>query len=71
MIHPFADLLERSQKPSRTVVGMMSGTSADSIDVAVCRMTGRGHKAGVELIHYREHDHDSEVRQPCARGQRS
>ena len=63
MIHPFADLLERSQKPSRTVVGMMSGTSADSIDVAVCRMTGRGRKAGVELIHYREHEHDPEVRQ--------
>ena len=33
----------------------MSGTSADSIDVAVCRMTGQGGEAGVELLHYREH----------------
>ncbi len=32
------------------VVGLMSGTSADSIDVAVCRMKGRGPE--VELLHY-------------------
>ena len=50
MTHPFSDLLERSAKPSRTVVGLMSGTSADSIDVAVCRMKGQGPE--VELLHY-------------------
>ena len=62
MIHPFADLLERSRKPSRLVVGLMSGTSADSIDVAICRMTGQGAEAGVELLRYREHAHDPEVK---------
>ena len=62
MIHPFADLLERSRKPARLVVGLMSGTSADSIDVAVCRMTGQGAEAGVELLHYREHAHDPGVK---------
>jgi anhydro-N-acetylmuramic acid kinase len=62
MIHPFADLLERSRKPARLVVGLMSGTSADSIDVAVCRMTGQEDDVGVELLHYREHPHDPEVR---------
>jgi anhydro-N-acetylmuramic acid kinase len=62
MTHPFADLLERSNKPSRTVVGLMSGTSADSIDVAVCRMVGREPELGVELVHYREHEHDPEVK---------
>ena len=61
MTHPFSDLLERSNKPSRMVVGMMSGTSADSIDVAVCRMKGRGPEVRVELVHYREHAHDPEV----------
>jgi hypothetical protein len=35
MIHPLADLLERSRKPARIVVGPMSGTSADSIEIAV------------------------------------
>src|SRR6516164_499754 len=62
MTHPFADLLERSRKPARIVVGLMSGTSADSIDVAVCRMTGQGAEVGVELRHYREHAHDPEVK---------
>jgi anhydro-N-acetylmuramic acid kinase len=44
------------------VVGLMSGTSADSIDVAICRMTGQGAEVGVELLHYREHAHDPEVK---------
>ncbi len=61
MTHPFSDLLERSGKPSRMVVGMMSGTSADSIDVAICRMNGRGADVRVELVHYCEHEHDAEV----------
>jgi anhydro-N-acetylmuramic acid kinase len=62
MIHPLQDLLERSRKPSRIVVGLMSGTSADSIDVAICRLTGQGSEVGVELLHYREHPHDPEVK---------
>jgi len=61
MTHPFSDLLERSRKPSRLVVGLRSGTSADSIDVAICRMTGQGSAVGVELLHYREHPHNPEV----------
>src|SRR5262249_5064110 len=62
MIHTFAALLERSRKPSRLVVGLMSGTSADSIDAAICRMTGQGAEVGVELLHYRERAHDPDVK---------
>jgi len=61
MTHPFSDLLERSNKPSRTLVGLMSGTSADSIDVAVCRMNGRGTEVSVKLLLYQECEHDPEV----------
>ncbi len=60
MTHPFSDLLERSIKTSRTVVGLMSGTSADSIDVAVCRMKGCGPE--VELLHFAEHAHRPDVK---------
>ncbi len=56
-----ADLLTaRTGKPSRIVVGMISGTSADSIDAAVCRIEGfglpsaDGPGARVELLHYAE-----------------
>ncbi len=60
MRNPFSDLLEGSARPSRTVVGLMSGTSADSIDVAVCRMQGTGPE--VKLLHYSDHAHDAKVK---------
>ena len=62
MSNPFSDLLERSVKPSRLVMGLMSGTSADSIDVAVCQIKGQGAEIRVELIHYSEHAHDPNVK---------
>ena len=60
MPHPFSDLLERSGRPLRTVVGLMSGTSADTIDVAVCRLTGNA--PTVELLHFAEHAYEPVVR---------
>ena len=62
MTNVFSDLLQRSVKPSRLVVGLMSGTSADSIDVAICRMRGQQSDIAVELIHYAEHAHDPRVK---------
>ncbi|WP_240907415.1 anhydro-N-acetylmuramic acid kinase [Paludisphaera rhizosphaerae] len=58
----------RTGKPSRVVVGMISGTSADSIDAAVCRIHGFGTPvagrpgAKVELIHYAETPYPAETR---------
>ena len=62
MPHPFSDLLERSGRPVRTIVGLMSGTSADSIDVAVCRMMGLGYEPTVKLLHFSEHAYDPGVK---------
>lgn len=53
-------LLTVSRKSSRTVVGMISGTSADSIDVTVCRIVGEPER--VELVHYAERPLDPEIR---------
>jgi anhydro-N-acetylmuramic acid kinase len=65
MSDPFAKLLELGRRPSRVVVGMISGTSADSIDVAVCRFRDAG--PAFELLHYAEHPHDPEVRRRVLR----
>jgi anhydro-N-acetylmuramic acid kinase len=63
-MRPLESLVARSQKPARIVVGLISGTSADSIDVAICRLRDREASGGVgiELIHYEEQAHDPEVR---------
>lgn len=60
-------------KPERVVVGLISGTSADSIAVAVCRIRGGGIPAPgrpgarVELVGYHEHPYDPGVRHQVQR----
>jgi anhydro-N-acetylmuramic acid kinase len=68
-MNPIAQHLDDlTRKQSRIVVGMISGTSADSIDVAICRIKASGlHSAdrpgtNVDLLHYDEEPYDPEVR---------
>jgi anhydro-N-acetylmuramic acid kinase len=70
MTNPFSDLAVRSVKPSRLVVGLMSGTSADSIDVAICRINGSGSQIQVDLVDFSEHVHDPALRTRILEGGR-
>ena len=60
MDHPFLNLWN---KPSRLVVGLMSGTSADGIDAVLTRITGSGLSTKVEQLGFYFMPFDSATRQ--------
>lgn len=45
-------LWQAGQKNARLILGLMSGTSFDGLDLALCRITGSGRDTAVELLHF-------------------
>lgn len=50
-------------KPSKLIVGLMSGTSLDGIDAAVVRIDGAGTDSRIELVHFLAESYDDELRE--------
>jgi anhydro-N-acetylmuramic acid kinase len=56
------NLYQIAQKPSRHIIGLMSGTSMDGLDVALCELSGSGEETEVKLLNFDTVDYSEEIK---------
>ncbi len=53
-------------KTVRTIIGLMSGTSVDGLDIALCRFSGTGLDTRIELQQFETISYDSDYKNEIA-----
>ncbi|MCW3089252.1 MAG: Anhydro-N-acetylmuramic acid kinase [Ferruginibacter sp.] len=56
-------LFNMGQSPSRLIIGLMSGTSVDGLDVALCRCKGFGPDTEIDIIQFETVSYPDDYRQ--------
>jgi len=55
-------LYQIAQKESKRIIGLMSGTSLDGLDIALCEISGSGVNTSVKLIEFETIDYTDEIK---------
>ena len=56
------NLYQIAQKSHRHIIGLMSGTSMDGLDVALCELSGSGEETEVKLLNFDTVDYSEDIK---------
>lgn len=62
MNHNVSNLYQLAMKPARRIIGLMSGTSLDGLDIALCEVAGAGTDTSVSLLQFTTVPYTDEVK---------